>query len=273
MDLKTVLYDHVGSTAVVTLSRPARHNAWTGRMHTEYCWVLQQAEDDPDVKVIVVTGDPAGEAFCVGADSQALAGHLAEGEYVSGTDDDIPTPGFGVDPTFDADFAYHFGLTKPVVDAINGAVAGVGLALACFADVRFAAADSKLTAAHGRLGLPVEFGLSWLLPRIIGLGRANDILLTSRVVMAEEALEMGLVNGVVPADDLLAHVHAWISEFLGPVARSSLAATRRQVYSDLHGDAAGSVNEARRLLDVHMAGSEFAEGVAALHERRLPKFP
>jgi len=78
---------------------------------------------------------------------------------------------------------------------------------------------------------------------------------------------------VVPAEDLLAHVHAWINEFLGPVARSSLAATRRQVYTDLHGDAAGSVNEARRLLDVHMAGSEFAEGVAALHERRLPKFP
>jgi len=273
MDLKTVLYDHVGSTAVVTLSRPARHNAWTGRMHTEYCWVLQQAENDPDVKVIVVTGDPAGGAFCVGADSQALEGHVAGGGYVAGTDDDIPTPGFGVSPAFDADFAYHFGLTKPVVAAINGATAGVGLALACFADLRFAAVGSKLTAVHGKLGLPAEFGLSWLLPRLIGLGRANDLLLTSRVVMAEEALEMGLVNGLAPADDLLAHVYGWIDEFLGPVARTSLAATRRQVYTDLHGDAAGSVNEARRLLDIHMAGSEFAEGVAALNERRPPEFP
>jgi len=151
MDLKTVLYDLVGSTAVISLSRPSRHNAWTGRMHTEYRWLLQEAESDPDVKVIVVTGDPVGGAFCVGADSEALSGHVTEGGYVSGTDDDIPTPGFGVNPAFDADFAYHFGLTKPVVAAINGATAGVGLALACFADLRFAAVGSKLTAVHGKL--------------------------------------------------------------------------------------------------------------------------
>ena len=273
MDLKTVHYDHAGSTAVISPSRPDRHNAWTGRMHTEYRWALQQAENDPDVKVIMVTGDPDGGAFCVGADSQALLGHVAKGGYIPGTDDDIPMPGFGVSPDFDADFAFHFGLTKPVVAAINGAAAGVGLALACFADIRFAAAGTKLTAVHGKLGLPVEFGLSWLLPRLVGLGRANDLLLTSRVFTAEEALEMGLVNGVVPAGDLVAHVHVWINEFLGPVARSSLAATRRQVYSDLHGGAADSVHEARRLLDVHMAGPEFALGVAALNEKQPPEFP
>jgi len=242
-------------------------------MHTEYCWVLQQAEDDPDVKVIVVTGDPAGEAFCVGADSQALAGHLAEGEYVSGTDDDIPTPGFGVDPTFDADFAWHFGLAKPVVAAINGAAAGIGLVVACFADLRFAAAGSKLTTAYGKLGLPAEYGLSWLLPRMIGLGRANDLLLTSRVVLAEEARDLGLVNEVVSPDELLPRVHGWIEEFLGPVARSSLTAAKRQVYTDLHRDAASAIDEATRLLDVHTAGPDYAEGVAALTQRRPPNFP
>ena len=273
MDLRTVRTELVGSTCVITLSRPDRHNAWTGRMHTEYRWVLQRAEADRAVKVIVVTGDPKGGAFCVGADADALSGHIAAGGYVPGTPDDIALPGYGVNPAFDADFAYHFGLTKPVIAAVNGAAAGVGLVLACYADIRFAAAGAKLTAVHGKLGLAAEYGLSWLLPRLIGLGRANDLLLTSRVVLAEEALEKGLVNAVVPADDLMAHVHSWIDEFLGPVARSSLAATRRQVYTDLHIDAASSVHEARRLLDVHMAGPEFTEGVTALRERRPPVFP
>ncbi len=273
MDLKTINYGLVGSTAVITLSRPARHNAWTGRMHTEYRWTIAEAEADPTVKAVVVTGDPEGGAFCVGADSQALSGHVEQGAYVPGTPDDIARPGFGVDPAFDAEFAFHFGLTKPVVAAVNGAAAGVGLVLACYADIRFAAAGAKLTAVHGKLGLPTEYGLSWLLPRIIGVGRANDLLLTSRVVLAEEALEMGLVNGVVAGHGLMEHVHAWIDDHLGPVARSSLAATKRQVYTDLHREAASSVAEARRLLDVHMAGSDFAEGVAALQEGRRPDYP
>ncbi len=83
-------------------------------------------------------------------------------------------------PEFDASFAYHFGLSKPVIAAINGPAAGVGLALACFADLRFAAAGIKMTTAHGKLNLPAEYGLSWLLPRMIGLTRANELLLTSR---------------------------------------------------------------------------------------------
>ena len=90
-------------------------------------------------------------------------------------------------------------MTKPVIAAINGPAAGIGLVLACYADLRFAAAGTKLTTAHGKLNLPAEYGLSWLLPRMIGLTRANDLLLTSRVVLAEEALAMGLVNAVVPA--------------------------------------------------------------------------
>ena len=107
-------------------------------------------------------------------------------------------PGYGVDERFDADFAYHFGIPKPIVAAINGPAAGVGFALACYCDVRLAAAGAKLTTAHGRLGLPAEFGLSWLLPRLIGAARAADLLLSSRVVfLAEEALEFGLVARVV----------------------------------------------------------------------------
>jgi len=273
MELKTTSWALTGSTAVITLSRPARRNAWTGRMHTEYRWLLERAEHDPAVKAIVVTGDPDGRAFGVGADAEALAGHVERGGYDAGLPDDVPMPGHGVHPAFDADFAYHFGLTKPVVAALNGATAGVHLVLACFCDLRFAAAGAKLTTAHGKLGLPAEYGLSWLLPRLIGVTRANDLLLTSRVVLAEEAEAMGLVNGVAPADRLMGHVIGWIDEYLGPVARSSLAATKRQIYSDLHGDAASSVAESLTLFDHHMGGDDYTEGVAALNEKRPPRFP
>ncbi len=273
VELKAIRQEDVGSTRVVLLARPHRRNAWTGRMHTEYRWALQQADEDPSVKAIVVTGDPEGRAFCVGADAAALEGHAERGGYDPGTPDDLPMPGYGVHPAFDADFAWHFGLAKPVVAAINGAAAGIGLVVACFADLRFAAAGSKLTTAYGKLGLPAEYGLSWLLPRMIGLGRANDLLLTSRVVLAEEARDLGLVNEVVSPDELLPRVHGWIEEFLGPVARSSLTAAKRQVYTDLHRDAASAIDEATRLLDVHTAGPDYAEGVAALTQRRPPNFP
>jgi len=270
VELKVCRFEQVGSTGVVLLSRPERRNAWTGRMHTEYRWLLERAEADDAVRVIVVTGDPDGGAFCVGADARALDGHAERGAYDPGTDDDIPTPGFGVDPAFDADFAYHFGLRTPVVAAINGAAAGIGLVLACFADLRFAVPGAKLTTAHGKLALPAEYGLSWLLPRIIGVGRANDLLLTSRVVTTDEAHGMGLVNGLF--DDVLAGTLAWVDEFLGPVARSSLAATRQQVYLDLHRDAATSVADSLARLDAHMGSADYLEGTRALTEKRRPEF-
>lgn len=271
VDLKSTLYELVGSTAVVYLSRPVRRNAWTGRMHTEYRWLLEQAEADPAVKVVVVTGDPEGGTFCVGADTQALDGHAKRGGYDDGILDDIPRPGFGVDPAFDADFAFHFGLTKPVVAAVNGAAAGVGLVLACFCDLRFAVPGAKLTTAHGKLALPAEYGLSWHLPRLIGLGRANDLLLTSRVMTTDEAHGIGLVNGLF--DDVLADTLAWVDEFLGPVARSSLAATRQQVYLDLHRAVRASVDDSLARFEAHMGSDEYREGVAALNEKRRPEFP
>src|SRR5579884_1302505 len=207
MELKATRFKIRDRIATITLARPHRLNAWTGRMHTEYRWCLQQAEDDPQVRVIVVTGE--GRAFCAGADKAALEGHAGRGAYDPGTPPELATPGYGVRPEFDADFAYHFGLSKPVIAAINGPAAGVGLVLACFCDLRFAARGAKLTTAHGKLGLPAEEGLSWLLPRLIGLTRANDLLLSSRVFLAEEAAEIGLVNAVVAPEALLRHTYEY----------------------------------------------------------------
>lgn len=268
MDLRTTRYDVADGIAVVTLARPKRRNAWTGRMHTEYRWILREADRDPAVRVIVVTGDPEGNAFCAGADLQALEGHSERGQYDAGTPDDIAEPGYGVDPAFDATFAYHFGIGKPVIAAINGAAAGVGLVLAAYADLRFCAPGVKFTAAHGRFNFPAEYGLSWLLPRIIGLTHANDILLSSRVFTAEEADRMGFLNRIVPADRLMDEVMAYARNLATSVAPGSARETKRQIYRDLHRDAAGSVKAAEALLVEMSKTPDYKEGVKAWMEKR-----
>jgi enoyl-CoA hydratase/carnithine racemase len=270
-DLKATRYDVRDAIATITLYRPERMNAWTGRMHTEYRALLARAAADTTVRVIVVTG--SGRSFCVGADTQALEGHVARGSYDPGVDDDLARPGYGVRPEFDADFAYQFGIPKPIIAAINGPAAGVGLVLACYCDLRFAASGVKLTTSHGRLGLPAEYGLSWLLPRLVGLTRAADILLSSRIVTSDEAAGLGLVNAVVPPDQLMDTTYDYARRLATEIAPSSLAATKLQLYDDFHRDVATSVRDAGERLSSMMGGADFAEGVAALTERRPPRFP
>ena len=268
--LKVTRYVVRDRVATITLHRPERLNAWTGRMHAEYRWLLARASDDTDVRVIVVTG--AGRGFCAGADARALEGHVERGGYDAGLGHDVAMPGYGVRPEFDADFAYHFGVPKPVIAAVNGPAAGVGLVLACYCDRRFAASGAKLTTSHGRLGLPAEFGLSWLLPRLIGVTRAADLLLSSRVVLAEEAEQMGLINKTLAADELLPYTYEYAGRLATEIAPSSLASTKVQLYWDLHTDAASSVEDAGRRLVAMMRNADFAEGVAALTEKRPPAF-
>jgi enoyl-CoA hydratase/carnithine racemase len=270
MELKTVLFAKNDGIATITLNRPQRLNAWTGRMHHEYRWCLEQCEADRGVGVIVITG--GGRGFCAGADARALEGHVAKGGYDPGTPEVMPSPGFGVEREFDADFAYHFGLSKPVIAAINGPAAGVGLVLACYADLRFAAAGAKLTTAHGKLNLPAEYGLSWLLPRMIGLTRANELLLSSRVFLAEEALELGLVNRVLSADELLPFTYRYAHDLMRSVSPGALRETKRQIYRDLHRDVAQSVRHSGERLEEMMREPDFAEGVAAFTEKRKPRW-
>jgi enoyl-CoA hydratase/carnithine racemase len=270
-DLKVTRYEVRDRVATVTLNRPDRLNAWTGRMHAEYRALLARAADDPGVRVIVVTG--AGRGFCAGADARALEGHVERGGYDAGLGEDVAKPGYGVRPEFDADFAYQFGIPKPIIAAINGPAAGVGLVLACYCDLRFAAVGAKLTTSHGRLGLPAEYGLSWLLPRLVGVTRAADVLLSSRVVLAEEAEQLGLVNRALPPEELSPHTYEYARRLATEIAPSSLAATKFQLYRDLHGDAASAVNDAGVRMAEMMRSADFAEGVAALVEKRPPAFP
>lgn len=270
MELKVTRYEVEDRVATLTLDRPDRLNAWTGRMHTEYRWILDQADRDPTVRVIVVTG--AGRGFCAGADTAALAGHVERGGYDPGTPDDLVQPGQGVRPEFDANFAFQFGLSKPVIAAINGPAAGVGLVMACYADLRFAAKGQKLTTAHGKLNLPAEFGLSWLLPRMIGLVRANELLLSSRVFLTDEAHELGLLNGLYEPDELLPRTYEYARRLADSVSPGSLRETRRQIYTDLHRDVGSAVRHSDELLDQMMKQADYREGVAAFAEKRAPKW-
>jgi enoyl-CoA hydratase/carnithine racemase len=268
---KVVVYEASEAIATITLNRPDRLNAWTGRMNLEYRTALARAADDPAVRVIVVTGQ--GRGFCSGADADALAGHVERGAYDDGLPERVPRPGWGVRPEFDAELAYHLGIDKPVIAMVNGPAAGLGFALMCWCDLRFAAAGARLTSAHGRLGLPVEFGLSWLLPRIVGLTRAADILLSSRIFTAEEGFEMGLFNAVLPPGELPAHVRAYARQLASAVAPTSLAVTKRQLYRDLlTADPGASVRDSEQTMTVMMGEPEYREGVAALREKRPPRY-
>jgi len=185
VDLQVVRYEVDRGVALVTLDRPDRLNAWTARMAEEYRWALTTADDDPAVRVVVVTG--AGRGFCAGADFQALDGLAETGEYPN-PDGPVGAEGpDGGDSVFEAavDHAHTFplGLGVPVIAAVNGPVAGVGFVLMCFCDLRFAAAGAKITTSFARLGLPAEHGVSWVLPRMIGAARSADLLFSSRVVL------------------------------------------------------------------------------------------
>ena len=270
-ELKATTYAVDRHVAVVTLNRPHRHNAWTGRMHAEYRACLAEADRDPKIRAAVVTG--AGSTFCVGADTEALAKHAEKARYDDGLRDAPANPGYGLDPTFDHHFAWHFGLRIPVIAAINGACAGVGLVLACYADLRFVAADAKLTTAAPKIGIPAEYGLSWLLPKLIGLTRANDLLLSGRVILGDEAERLGLVNASIPRSGVLGHAMDYAHLLSEQVSPSAVQTAKRQIARDLiRHDLGASIDEAEVLMSALMGGPEYREGIAALREKRPPSF-
>ena len=272
MSTPTIRHEITDHVATVWLHRPDRHNAWTGRMHTEFRSTMAALEADVDVRVVVVTGTPP--AFSVGGDSDALAGHADKGGYDTGLPPEPARPGVGVRPEFDDDFAWMLGYRTPIIAAVNGALAGVALALVLFCDLRFGAAKAKFTTAAPKLGLPAEYGLSWILPRIVGVTRANDLLLSGRTVTVAETESWGMWNGVADdgegaVDAALAYARLLVAT-TGPAAVST---TKAQIAHDLHRhDSAASVADSKRLLDEAMRTAEYREGVAALREKRPPRF-
>jgi enoyl-CoA hydratase/carnithine racemase len=273
-ELKVTTYEVDSGVAVVTFNRPDRLNAWTGRMEQEYRWAMAAADADPAVRVIVVTG--AGRGFCAGADLGGLDQMAGAGSYEAADDRDrgvpLTTPGAGVRPDFEHPHTFLLGLSKPVIAAVNGPAAGVGFVVMCFADIRFAAAGAKLTTSFARLALPAEHGVSWMLSRLIGPARAADLLFSSRVVLAEEAAGMGLVNKVLPPDDLLPFTLDYARRIAAECAPASLRAIKRQLYADMMRDVGPAAKEAYDVMVEMIAHPDFAEGIAAFGEKRPPNF-
>lgn len=257
--------------ATVTLHRPERHNSWTARMHAEYRWIMAELERDEHVRVAVLTG--SGKSFCVGADSKALSGYAEKNDgFDPALAADAARPGYGVRPEFDSDMAWQLGLRFPLICAVNGSCAGVAMALAAFSDLRFAVRGSKVTTATPKLAMPAEYGLSWILPRLVGWTNAADILLTGRVLLAEELAQMGFFNKVFDPADFAEGVASY-ANVLAELSPEAVKTTKRQMYEDaLHPDAAASVEKSKRLIGELMAYPDYREGVRALIEKRPPRF-
>ena len=206
MELKTTWWtvgdDADESIATITLSRPRRHNAWTGRMHTELRHLLQRAEDDSSIRVVIITADTDGRAFCPGADAQALEGHAERGGYDAGTPADIATPGYGTADEFDADFAYLWGMNTITIAAVNGVAVQTGLSLALACDFRIGAESARLTSGTLRFGLLPDEGGHKLMVQHMGVTKAMEFCMRKQFVGAEEGVELGMLNEVVPDDQL-----------------------------------------------------------------------
>ncbi|OJY38747.1 enoyl-CoA hydratase-related protein [Pseudonocardia sp. 73-21] len=271
MDLKVTTVD-VSDTGVatVTLNRPDRGNSWTGRMHAEYRWIMAELERDERVRVAVLTG--AGRAFCVGADTQALSSYVGGDGYDGGLREEVANPGYGVRPEFDADVSWQLGLRFPLICAVNGACAGVALAMAAYSDIRFGMLDAKITTATAKLAMPVEYGLSWILPRLIGLTNAADVLLSGRIVAAQELGAMGFFTKVLGPDEFDGAVSEY-AEMLAALSPNALTTTKRQLYDDLLASSpAASVDRSKELIGELMRHPDYGEGVRAPIEKRSPRF-
>ncbi|MGW5683634.1 enoyl-CoA hydratase-related protein [Nonomuraea sp. NPDC003754] len=240
----------------LTFNRPERLNAWTDAMGRRYYDLLEQAEKDPAVRAIVVTG--AGRGFCSGADFQTLDA------IRSGTYDEEPDPTPNTFPTT---------ICKPIIAAVNGACAGLGMVHALVCDLVFSAEDAKWTTAFARRGLIAEYGLSWVLPRLMGQQRAMDVLLSGRVFTGAEACAMGLVNRAVPGEELVPQAQAYARELAVHSSPASMEVIKRQVWGDWDQTLEASAKAAEREMMASFGRPDFTEGVAAFLERRDPRFP
>lgn len=239
---------------LLTLNRPERHNAYTLELEAAYFARLAEAAADPRVRAVVVTG--AGRSFCPGLDSQALEEVSAE----------------GTKPVRDRTLLFALQVPKPIVCAVNGACAGLGLVLALTCDVRFAARGAKITTAFARRGLPAEGAVSWLLTRLVGHGVALDLLLSGRVIVAEEAHTLGVVNFLAEPDEVLDAALAYASDMARHCSPVAMAAAKRQVYLDLErasSDAQEAAFEEATALRTH---PDLAEGVRSFKAREAPAF-
>ncbi len=252
----TVLAERRGAVLILTLNRPERLNAWNGPLEARYFDLLEEADADPEVRAIVVTG--AGRGFCAGADM-----------------DDLQAVGEGARPPLSPPTrprSFPLTVRKPMIAAINGAAAGLGLVEALYCDIRFAAPNAKLTTAFARRGLIAEYGIAWILPRLIGPSRALDLLMSGRVILAQDAVPLGLVDRIAEPEDLLEAAVAFAQELAGFSSPTSMSLIKAQIQRAMDSDFATAFAEANELMLESFRQPDVAEGVASYLEGRPPAF-
>jgi enoyl-CoA hydratase/carnithine racemase len=272
VEYEQILYEVADPIATVTLNRPQALNAWTDRMGAEVKHALARAERDEHVVAILLTG--AGRGFCAGADMKQLR-NISEG----GRGDALPpelaaAPG---DASFGEDFRGHYtypmSIPKPIIAAINGPIAGMAVPIALACDIRFASDRATFTTAFSRRGLVAEWGISWLLGRLVGPAHALDLLFSARRFDAAEAERMGLVNRVVPHDELLKFSREYAADLAANCSPTSMAIMKRQVYQQLSERLGPAEKEAVKLMIESFGRPDFREGVMSFLEKRPPNFP
>jgi enoyl-CoA hydratase/carnithine racemase len=268
------LYNVADRVATITLNRPDKLNAWTGTMEQEVRAAMHEAESDANVRVIILTG--GGRGFCAGADMSLLGSIAQQGLGDQGREHVLRNTGNGGRAGARADFqkkySYFPSIQKPVIAAVNGPAVGLGFIITLYCDLRFASDAARFGTAFAKRGLIAEYGISWILPRLIGPANAMDMLFSARLVDASEALRMGLVNQVFPQDSFMHSVNAYAKDLANNVSPRSLRVIKEQVYNGMFQTLSEAFEGAEQEMVQSLQCEDFKEGVAHFLEKRAPAF-
>ena len=267
-----ISYEVQDPVAIITMDRPEFLNAVTHRMQAELKHALAAAEQDPQVVGIVLTG--AGRGFCAGADMQRLSA-TADGDSGAGEDlaqFDAEAGDASMGENFRVTFTYMLSISKPVIAAINGPCAGLGFCFALLCDLRIVERQAKFTTAFSQRGLIAEHASSWLLPRMIGPGRALDLLWSARKFTGDEAKDLGIAERLVEEGESRQAAIEYIKELAAVASPTSLKVMKAQVYRHLNMQLAEAMNESNIWMDESIAREDFKEGVSSFLDKRPPRF-
>jgi enoyl-CoA hydratase/carnithine racemase len=273
MTYQDIHYGVENGVATVTLNRPDFLNAWTRQMEQDVRAAMTEATQDDAVRAIILTGE--GRGFCAGADMSLLSAVQDGDEQDASVRGQRPGPiegGLDLPDDFGLRYDYFPSVPKPIIGAINGPCAGLGLVMALYTDVRFAAESAVFTTAFSRRGLIAEHGISWTLPRLVGQAAALDLLLSARKVRAPEALQLGLVNQVYPDGKLMDAARAYADDLANNVSPRSIAVMKRQLYTTPFQDLGQAIEDANVEMAASLKCDDFKEGVAHFVEKRPAKF-
>jgi enoyl-CoA hydratase/carnithine racemase len=275
MPNQETLYEVVKRVATITLNRPDKLNAWTAVMEQEVRAAMAQAERDENVRVILLTG--AGRGFCAGADMSLLSTVATKGlDAVQRIQATQAGTGFSESGSGRADFqkkySYFPALGKPVIAAINGPAVGLGFVIALYCDLRLASDAARFSTAFARRGLIAEYGMAWMLPRLVGHANALDFLFSARLIDGAEAFRMGLANQVYPQDVFQEKVREYAVELASNVSPRSLRVIKRQVYDAMFQTLGEAFDISEQEMLASLQCEDFKEGVAHFVQKRAPVF-